>query len=238
MGSMYYNYKGSHSIVLLAVCDANYNFTMVDVGAEGRNSDGGVFRTSHMGIRIVDGSMQFPDDEQLELRPDGPPLPYFIVGDEAFPLSRRIMRPYPGRSEGNMPLREATYNYRHSRSRRCIENAFGIMASRFRLLRKPILASEQTVRSATLAMIALHNYLKHVDRMYCPYGYGDNVDDNGVIHAGVWRQNDNCLISTSECRQSLETLDSGHEVRNYLADYFMSKGAVPWQNDRILSGGY
>lgn len=245
-GSMYYNYKGTHSIVLMAVCDAHYNFTMVDVGAEGRNSDGGVLQASDMGIRISNGSIEFPEDIRLRHWPEGPTLPHLLVGDEAFPLTQRIMRPFPGRSGGRMPLSEAIYNYRLSRARGCIENAFGIMASRFRLLRKPILASENTVTYATLAMLVLHNYLKRMDQhnssydhWYYPPDFQDRIDEYGALCQRPWHEND-CNLLSIDAREIAQpdVLRTPREVRNTLADYFISEGAVPWQNDSVLMGGY
>ena len=43
-GSYYFNYKHSFSKVLLGLVDASYKFIYVDIGCNGRVSDGGVFR--------------------------------------------------------------------------------------------------------------------------------------------------------------------------------------------------
>ena len=59
-GSYYFNYKHSFSVVLLAVVDANYRFLYVDVGCNGRVSDGGVFRNSSLNTAFERNSLNIP----------------------------------------------------------------------------------------------------------------------------------------------------------------------------------
>ena len=96
-GSTFFNYKGSHSIVLMAVCDAHYRFILVDVDDIGRHSDGGVLSNSDFGQALDNGTLSFPSDCPLA-GTSGPNLPYMLVGDKAFPLKRNMLRPYPGRN--------------------------------------------------------------------------------------------------------------------------------------------
>ena len=55
-GSLFSNYKKNFSIVLLALCDASYQFTAVDIGEAGKQSDGGVFANSNLGRSMVNAS--------------------------------------------------------------------------------------------------------------------------------------------------------------------------------------
>jgi len=52
------------------------------------------------------------------------PMPYVFVGDEAFPLKKYFMRPYPGRLINSQEKK--VFNYRLSRARRVVENAFSM----------------------------------------------------------------------------------------------------------------
>ncbi|GFW63178.1 putative nuclease HARBI1 [Trichonephila clavipes] len=51
-GSVYYNYKKTYSIILFAMVDADYCFTYVDVGGNGRANDSAVFRNSSLQWKI------------------------------------------------------------------------------------------------------------------------------------------------------------------------------------------
>ncbi|KAG0411310.1 hypothetical protein HPB47_011565 [Ixodes persulcatus] len=83
-GSLYFNYKKTHSIVLMASADAHYCFTIVDGGAYGRNSDGGVLKNSNFGIAMEKGLLKVPG---LKLLPGSDVVaPHVFIGDEAFQL--------------------------------------------------------------------------------------------------------------------------------------------------------
>lgn len=127
-GSQFFNYKKTFSIVLFAMCNADYDFTYVNIGAYGSQSDGGVLRESSLGRALFTNALGLPEEQPLP--ETNIMMPYFFVGDEAFPLHKNLFRPYGGK---NLPRDKRIFNYRLSRARRCIENAFGILASRFRM---------------------------------------------------------------------------------------------------------
>ena len=188
-GSTFYNYKGTFSLVLMAVADASYIFTYVDVGDYGRQCDSSVFSNTKFGELLNKGNLSLPQDECLpNMLTKGR---YCFIGDEAFPLKDILQRPYPGK---NLPEKLRIYNYRLSRARRVVENSFGILSSRWRFLRSPIQTHPEKAAKSVLAAIALHNWLKkHNDcqksygRLYCPPGYVDYEDCHGIVHKGVWR---------------------------------------------------
>ena len=80
----------------------------------------------------------------------------FCVGDDAFPMRQNLLKPH---SSSNLERLLLIFNLRFSRARRIIENAFGILAARFRILCRSILSCLETGENITKAYVALHNYL-------------------------------------------------------------------------------
>lgn len=110
-GSYYFNYKGYFSIVLMAVVNARYEFQMVDVGVNGRASDGGVFKQTKFYEKLKSGTLNIPNVEPLPNSTEK--MPFIFVADDAFPLTEHIMKPY---SHHTMEKEEIIYNYRLSRA--------------------------------------------------------------------------------------------------------------------------
>lgn len=157
-GTNYFNYKKGFSINLLGVCDADYCFTVAEVGYIGILSDGGVFRMSPFGQKVTDETLEVPAARKL---PSSQAVcPYYFVGDEAFALRTNFMIPY-GRENllSDENLKKRVFNYRLSRARRVIENTFGILAARWRIFHRVIEAFPETAILYVQACVCLHNYI-------------------------------------------------------------------------------
>ena len=129
-GSEYFNYKHFHSMVLLAVWDAKYCFTLVDIGGFVRENDAGLFSESNFRRALVENKLDLPKATDVK----GHMLPCVIVADEIFPLKPWMMKPYGGKG---IPEDSRVFNYRLSRAR---QNAFGILSAKWRIFRRPITA--------------------------------------------------------------------------------------------------
>ena len=214
----------------MAICDANYCFTLFDLGQYGSNNDSGVLANSEMGNMFDDNHLRVPADSKL-CESEEQTLPYFLLGDEIFPLKKWLMRPYPGK---NASEEERIYNYRHSRARRCIFNAFGVLSARWRIFHKPIRATVENVESYILACLALHNYLGLTDNAhYSLSGFTNSQDKDGKLLPGEWRLlktnnvNNGGLVDLPRvrgCRSRQDAL----ETRNQLKEFLNSEeGSLP-----------
>ena len=162
-GSLYHNFKGFFSIVLMAVVDANYRFICVDIGDLGSNSDGGIFSNSKFGKAFLEHKLDIPSGRTLPGMTPAYRIPLVLIGDEAFPSRPDLLRPYPGRKDFKLTPQQEEYNARLSRARRIVENAFGIMTQRFRIYQRRIQLFPPTAVKIVQATVVLHNFLTDVD---------------------------------------------------------------------------
>lgn len=88
--------------LLIKILVSFNRFIHADIGMNGRMSDGGVWSRSKFQEEL--------NSDKLNL-PSADPFPFHIVGDNAFPLSCKLMKPYAQISLENC-VEKRIFNYR------------------------------------------------------------------------------------------------------------------------------
>lgn len=106
-GSLYYNYKGTFSLVLLAISSADYRFLFIDYGSYGHESDAGIFDRSKLRKAIEESTLGIPAPDVLP--GTNIVVPFHFLGDAAFPLLTNLQKPF---SDTRNDLSKRIFNYR------------------------------------------------------------------------------------------------------------------------------
>lgn len=223
-GSQFYNYKGFHSLVLMAVVNGNYEFLYANVGAEGKTADGGCWRQCDFARALEKERLNLPPDIQLDATTS---IPVHLIADDAFPMGKRLLKPYPQRM---LTPEERIFNYRLSRGRRLVENVFGIISSKFRILKMEMAFTVKHCVTVVESICVLHNVLRRLcGQAYMPPGSFDGEDINYALVPGSWRDGEELAgLRPTTARNHLRI---AKETREKLTKYFVSEaGQVPWQN--------
>lgn len=145
------------SITLQGICDAKLRFLDIYTGVPSKIHDSRVFKMSFISNEIANicGSQ------------------YHLLGDAAYPIREYLLTPY--RDYGKLQSCEREYNLRFSQTRVRIENAFGMLKSRFRQIMRLDFHEIATMAKFVLACCTLHNLC--IDN-------GDlwETDDDDYIH--------------------------------------------------------
>lgn len=201
------------SLVLLAICDANYCFTYIDVGAFGKFSDSSIFTNSNFWNKLENNLLEIPVNRHITGYDETKSFPYVIVGDEAFRLTPHLLRPY---ARKGLDHDKKIFNYRLTRARRYIECSFGILSNKWRIFHRPLNVSFRLSKKIVKACCVLHNFICTRDG----YAFHHTLEIKGFTQI-------NPTSHASENR-------SGYSIRDDFKTYFISPvGQVPWQESRI-----
>ena len=147
----YYNRKGWYSMILQGVVDHDYLFRDICVGWPGSVHDARVFASSSIVKRIKEGLLSAGQSISYL----GCQIPAFLIGDSAYPLQTWLMKPFA--NTGILTREQQHFNYRLSRARMVVENAFGRLKARWRRLQKRNDMSIEHIPCIISACCILHN---------------------------------------------------------------------------------
>nr|CAI5843808.1 unnamed protein product [Callosobruchus analis] len=192
---------------------------MCDFGVNGRISDGGVLQNTTFYEKLEDKQLHMSSDESV--KKSSKILPYVFVADDAFALRIDMIKPF---RQADLNSKERNlYNYRVSRARRIVENAFGIFG----------FLKSKMIEAVVMASCALHNFLMSLSsNSYTSAECFDheNIED-GTIIPGLSAHDSS--MEPLYRRNSGNNSTSAKNIREQFLHYFNNEGTVPWQDNFI-----
>ena len=203
--SDYYNRKGFYSMILQGVVDFRGLFLDIYAGWPGKVHDARVFANSTLYSKGIEGKL-FPSWTE---RMDGCSVPLVILGDPAYPLMPWLMKPYT--ENEHTPQDKKHFNYRQSRARMVVENAFGRLKGRWRCLLKRLDFKLENVVAVTATCVVLQ---------YICEKYGDHFEDE-------WRDDTQQQQTTVTLAATIDTSAAGcksaEDIRNAIKNKLASE---------------
>lgn len=212
----------------MAIANANYELIYCHMGTNGRVSDGGVIENTLFYEKLINNQLNLPKPKTVQ---NGTiELPYVFIGDEAFCLRSNFLKPFP---QGNLNKEKRIFNYRLSRARRIIENVFGIMAARFRVLHTEINLQLPRIDLVVLTCAVLHNFLRR--KCYETYITTECLDKEDREHFTTYTglRMDSTTVAGLQNGHNRHFGREANESRNIFLQYFNTEGKINWQDNMI-----
>ena len=162
----------------MGMVDARHRFVWASCGFAGNSHDSIIFQSTNLWSKITCGQT-IPD---IGKDVEGVNVPQRILGDSAFPFQSWLMKPY---TSAVLTPSQQYSNYRLSKARMSIEEAYGELKGRWRVLQRKC-ESAQEVRDNALAYIVLHNICIErgrlcVDRLMKLWILPQTREDPGIL---------------------------------------------------------
>lgn len=120
-----------------------------------------------------------------------------LLGDSAYPNGAFLLTPY--RDNGRLTLRQKNYNHKHSATRVLIEQTFGLLKTRFRILKFINIYRTELIPNIIMACCVLHNIAMQM---------GDRIEIEVEEDQDVFIEDNYNVIGDAV----------GNNKRNYIAD--------------------
>ena len=137
--SYYSGHYCCHGLNVQAICDSSCRFTFFAIAAPGKSSDQAAVEQTSLPTAL-----------------DCLPLGSYIVGDAAYTLTDQCITPFTGSQRLN-PTKDS-FNYFLSQVRIRIEMAFGLLTTKWQILKKPLFVSLGVGSEVLECISRLHNY--------------------------------------------------------------------------------